>query len=113
MQRAYTYSSTAVSLGTTDSQAGRCSILPTFRRHFFEKNLQKIHRPSYIPIPSSQVERERLSRLVGIVNRLRPKFLLVTGDMTHAPPGHEFYEGQVREDKCFSGGEGDRFSVFF
>eukprot|EP00752_Nemacystus_decipiens_P011698 g10381.t1 len=42
-----------------------------------------------------EVERERLSRLVGIVNRLRPKFLLVTGDMTHAPPGHEFYEGQV------------------
>ncbi|CAM9352570.1 unnamed protein product [Pylaiella littoralis] len=42
-----------------------------------------------------EIESERLARVVGIVNRLRPKFLLVTGDMTHAPPGHEFYEGQV------------------
>ncbi|CAN0152868.1 unnamed protein product, partial [Laminaria digitata] len=42
-----------------------------------------------------EVECERLSRVVSIVNRLRPKFLLVTGDMTHASPGHEFYEGQV------------------
>ncbi|CAM9521247.1 unnamed protein product, partial [Sphacelaria rigidula] len=42
-----------------------------------------------------QVESERLSRMVAIVNRLRPKFLLVTGDMTHAPPGEEFYEPQV------------------
>lgn len=48
---------------------------------------------------SHQIESERLSRMVGIVNRLRPKFLLVTGDMTHAPPGHEFYEGQVKEER--------------
>lgn len=39
--------------------------------------------------------------MVGIVNRLRPKFLLVTGDMTHAPPGDEFYEGQVGDFEDF------------
>ncbi|CAN0466620.1 unnamed protein product, partial [Discosporangium mesarthrocarpum] len=43
-------------------------------------------------------EAERRTRLVSTVNRLRPKFLMVSGDMTHAPPGEEYYEPQVRHD---------------
>ena len=42
-----------------------------------------------------QVESERLSRLVGIVNRLRPKFLLVTGNITASSPGSAAYEDQA------------------
>ncbi|CAN0034021.1 unnamed protein product, partial [Choristocarpus tenellus] len=44
-----------------------------------------------------ETEVERLTKLVSIVNRLRPRFLVVSGDMTHALPGEEFYEKQVRK----------------
>lgn len=46
-------------------------------------------------VDANQVENERLSRLVGVVNRLRPKFFLVSGDITHSSPGEESYESQV------------------
>ncbi|CAN0188187.1 unnamed protein product, partial [Hapterophycus canaliculatus] len=56
---------------------------------------------------------ERLSRAVGIVNRLRPKFLLVAGDMTHATPGHEFYEGQVSSARQILGKVSETIPVLY
>ncbi|CAM9323212.1 unnamed protein product, partial [Ectocarpus sp. 8 AP-2014] len=60
-----------------------------------------------------EIEAERLSRVVGIVNRLRPKFLLVTGDMTHAPPGNEYYEGQVTSARQLLGKVSETIPVLY
>src|SRR5690606_6640447 len=44
-----------------------------------------------------EVEKENLRRAVSAINKLRPKFVVVSGDLTHASPPKPYYDAQIRE----------------
>ncbi|CAM9935602.1 unnamed protein product, partial [Phaeothamnion confervicola] len=47
-----------------------------------------------------EAEAERLRRAVVAVNRLRPRFIVVTGDLTQDRPGQPRYEAQAAEARA-------------
>lgn len=44
-----------------------------------------------------EVEKENLRKAVSAINKLRPRFVVVSGDLTHASPPKSYYAAQVRE----------------
>jgi 3',5'-cyclic AMP phosphodiesterase CpdA len=55
--------------------------------------------PQFGMMADPEQERKNAEAAVAHINRLKPRFVVVLGDLTHAVPGEKGHEGQVAEFK--------------
>ncbi|CAM9607344.1 unnamed protein product, partial [Heterosigma akashiwo] len=62
---------------------------------------------------SWETEAENMRKAVKLVNRLRPKYVVISGDMTNAYPGDTYHEAQLKDIRAITAKISDSIPVLF